>query len=80
MLLCVLAIDYIGFALSIFCFIIVFLRLAGVRKPLSLILSSVLGTVGLLYLFVKVVYLPLPKGAWLFERVTLFVYRALGII
>ena len=80
MLLCVLAIDTIGFALSNFCFIIVFLRLAGVRKPLSLILTSVLGTVGLLYLFVKVVYLPLPKGAWLFESVTLFVYRALGIM
>lgn len=80
MLLCVLAIDTIGFALSNFCFIIVFLRLTGVKKPLSLILASVLGTVGLLYLFVKVVYLPLPKGTWFFESVTLFVYRALGIM
>lgn len=80
MLLCVLGIDYLGFALSNFCFIMVFLRLAGVTKPLSLILASVLGTVGLLYLFVKVVYLPLPKGAWYFESVTLFVYRALGIM
>jgi hypothetical protein len=43
-------------------------------------LTSVLGTVILLYLFVKVVYLPLPKGAWFFEDLTLAVYRLLWII
>jgi hypothetical protein len=35
--------------------------------------------VGLLYLFVKVVYLPLPKGDGPFEMLTLWLYRALRI-
>jgi hypothetical protein len=39
----------------------------------------VLGTVLLLYAFVKVVYLPLPKGEGGFEALTLLVYRALRI-
>lgn len=36
-------------------------------------------TIGLLYLFVKVVYLPLPKGDGFFEAVTLALYRLLHI-
>jgi hypothetical protein len=80
MLLSILAIEYIGFLLSNLLFIIAFLSLAGVRKALSLVLTSVLGTVGLLYLFVKVVYLPLPKGAWFFDDLTVFIYRVLHII
>jgi hypothetical protein len=39
----------------------------------------VLGTVGLLYLFVKLVYLPLPKGDGPLEVVTLGLYRVLRI-
>ena len=39
----------------------------------------VVGTAVLLYTFVKVVYLPFPKGDGPFERVTLALYRALGI-
>ena len=72
--------DVVGFALANILFLLLFLRLAGVRKPLQLVAISVLGTVGLLYLFVKVVYLPLPKGQWLFDDVTILLYRVLRII
>jgi putative tricarboxylic transport membrane protein len=41
--------------------------------------TAVLATVILLYTFIKLVYLPFPKGAGPFERVTLALYRALGI-
>ena len=50
------------------------------RKLPSLIVTSLLGTIFLLYLFGKVVYLPLPKGDWIFNDLTIFIYRLLYII
>ncbi len=72
--------DVIGFPLSNFIFLPLFMRIAGLRKKVSLLLISVLGTVFLLYLFVKIVYLPLPKGQWFFDDLTIFLYRVLHII
>jgi hypothetical protein len=76
----VVAMDEIGFLLANLLFLIFFMRVAGMRKKISLLLTSALGTILLLYLFVKVVYLPLPKGHWFFEDLTIFIYRILGII
>jgi putative tricarboxylic transport membrane protein len=76
----VFAIDYIGFALANFLFMVAFLFLVGVRKIVPLILVSLLGTIGMLYVFVKVVYLPLPRGMGFFEDISLFIYRALFIL
>src|SRR5215207_9086065 len=53
----------LGFPITTAAFIVVFMVLCGARAPVMLGANAVLGTVGLLYLFVKVVYLPLPKGA-----------------
>ncbi len=72
--------DIIGFALANFIFLLLFMRIAGLRKKLPLLLTSVLGTIFLLYLFVKVVYLPLPKGQWFFDDMTILLYRVLHII
>jgi hypothetical protein len=72
--------DMIGFVLANFLFLLFFMRIAGYRRMGSLTLISVLGTIGLLYLFVKVVYLPLPKGQFFFDDLTIFLYRILYII
>jgi putative tricarboxylic transport membrane protein len=72
--------DIIGFPLANFLFLLLFMRIAGLRKKLSLLLASILGTVLLLYLFVKVVYLPLPKGQCFFDDMTIILYRILHII
>ncbi len=72
--------EILGFALANFIFLILFIRIAGMRKPPSLIVTSLLGTIFLLYLFGKVVYLPLPKGNWIFNDLTIFIYRLLYII
>ena len=72
--------DVIGFPLANFLFLLLFMRIAGLRKKLPLFLTSVLGTIFLLYLFVKIVYLPLPKGQWFFDDMTIFLYRVLHII
>ncbi len=56
------------------------MRVAGLKKKLPLLLTSALGTTFLLYLFVKVVYLPLPRGYWFFDDLTIFLYRILRLI
>jgi putative tricarboxylic transport membrane protein len=72
--------DILGFALANFLFLLLFLRIAGLRKKFPLTIIPVLGTVLLLYLFVMVVYLPLPKGQWFFSDLTIAIYRLLHII
>jgi len=72
--------DMLGFILANFLFLLLFMRIAGYRRAGSLTLISLLGTVGLLYLFVKVVYLPLPKGQFFFDDLTILLYRVLYII
>jgi hypothetical protein len=74
------AIGFLGFPIATALFIGSFLWLAGVRKFMVLSLTSVVGTVCMIYIFVKVVYLPLPKGDLFFETITLAIYRALFIM
>jgi putative tricarboxylic transport membrane protein len=69
----------LGFAITTVAFIASFMVLCGARAPVMLAANALIGTVGLLYLFVKVVYLPLPKGAGPFESATIALYRVLGI-
>ena len=69
----------LGFPLTNILFLLAFMRLVGTRRPLPLVVTAVLGTVALLYVFVKVVYLPLPKGAGVLEDFTIFLYRLLRI-
>jgi putative tricarboxylic transport membrane protein len=69
----------LGFPLATGLFIAAFMWLCGARAPLSIAANAIVGTVVLLYAFVRLVYLPLPKGAGPFEALTLALYRALGI-
>jgi putative tricarboxylic transport membrane protein len=75
----VLLASALGFPLTTAAFIAAFMALGGTRSPLVLGLNAAGGTVALLYLFVKLVYLPLPKGDGPFEALTLALYRALRI-
>jgi len=75
----VLAVPLIGFPLATAAFVAAFMGLAGVRTVRGLAASAAGGTIALLYVFVKLVYLPLPKGAGPFEDVTLALYRVLRI-
>jgi putative tricarboxylic transport membrane protein len=69
----------LGFPLTTAAFIVAFMALAGLRSPAGLGASAVIGTVGLIYVFVKIVYLPLPKGDGPFEVFTVALYRALRV-
>jgi hypothetical protein len=50
------------------------------RKVVPLVAVSVIGTAALVYVFAKIVYLPLPKGWGFFEDISLAIYRALFIM
>ena len=78
-LLYVLAAPVTGFPLATVGFVAGFMWVSGARSAAGIAAAAVLGTVGLLYLFVKAVYLPLPKGDGVFEAVTLALYRVLRI-
>jgi len=78
-LLYVLATPVTGFALATVGFVAGFMWVSGARSASGIAAAAVLGTVGLLYLFVKAVYLPLPKGDGPFEAVTLALYRLLRL-
>lgn len=69
----------VGFALATVMFIAAFMYVCGMRSAAALGLAALLGTTALLYLFIRLVYLPLPKGEGPFEAVSLTLYRALGI-
>ena len=75
----VLATPVTGFPLATVGFVAGFMWVSGARSAAGIAAAAVLGTVGLLYLFVKAVYLPLPKGDGAFEAVTLALYRLLRI-
>ncbi len=75
----VLATPVVGFPLATAAFIVAFMGLCGTRSLTALAANALVGTVLLLYLFIKLVYLPLPKGEGPFEPVSLALYRALGI-
>ena len=73
------AIDVVGFAIGTFLFLTSWFILGGVRQFVVIIANSVLGTGALLYLFLKVAYLPLPRGIEVFDTATVNLYRLLGI-
>ena len=73
------AMVYIGFALATFLFLFAWFVLGGMRRVLPAISYSFLGTLATLYLFLKVAYLPLPRGVGFMDAVTVQLYHFLRI-
>lgn len=76
----VIGMDLFGFLMANFLFLVSFMAITGVKKKSSLLLISLFGTILLLYLFVKIVYLPLPRGQGIFNDLTIYLYRLLQLI
>ena len=73
------AIPLVGFAWATPVFIAGWLLLGGLRRPLLIGLTTALGTVSVLYFFVKLSLMPLDRGKGVFEQATVALYRLLGI-
>jgi putative tricarboxylic transport membrane protein len=74
-----IAIPTIGFPLATLLFVIAWSALGGVRRPVVLASVSLIGTVALLYVFVRLALMPLNRGSGIFDQLTVGLYRLLGI-
>src|SRR5690625_3499528 len=72
-------IPVVGYPLATAGYTVLWLLLGGIRKPVLITLVSVLGTIFLLYMFVKLALMPLDRGQGGFAELTIAIYRFLHI-
>jgi putative tricarboxylic transport membrane protein len=68
-----------GFILCTFLYLALFMIIGRYRKIGVIATNSIVGTLLLVYIFMKVVYVSLPLGQGLFQRFSLLVLNILGI-
>ncbi len=68
------SVPYSGFLLSIFLFQVFFLLILKVKKVLVLVLFPLSLTVTLYIIFIKVLYIPLPRGVGFFLTLSRLFY------
>ena len=73
------AIPVIGFAMATAGFFLLWLPYGGVRKQHVVVSVTIVGTIALLYTFVKLTTMPLDRGIGVFDSLTVSIYRLLGI-
>jgi putative tricarboxylic transport membrane protein len=72
-------IPWAGFTAATVVFLLLWLLVGGIRKPLQLFSVTLIGTVVLLYIFVKLALMPLDRGQGIFGEFTIALFRLLGI-
>lgn len=70
----IFTISYIGFILASLLFVPIFLLNLGIRKVVPLIGTPVILTGFVYLLFIKVMYIPLPRGIGIFRLFSLIFY------
>jgi hypothetical protein len=71
--------QYIGFFLATMLYLAAFMYIGRFRRPVVVALTSVLGSLAFLVIFMKVVYVSLPLGAGPFRQFSVWALAALGI-
>lgn len=74
----VFATLYLGWVIATFVVTVVFLVLAGKRNLLIVVPLGLIFSLGLAYVFVKVVYISLPTGVGPFDAATVLLFELLG--
>jgi putative tricarboxylic transport membrane protein len=72
-------VSTLGFILSTFLYFGFFMIVGRYRKIWAILANSVIGTLVLVLIFMKIVYVSLPLGRGPFESVSLFVLKLMGI-
>lgn len=75
----VIASVYIGWVLATFAVVLAFLWLSGKRNPLIIVPVALVLSLGMVYVFVKIVYISLPTGVGAFDEFTILLFELLGI-
>jgi putative tricarboxylic transport membrane protein len=78
-LLYVPAMEMLGFFLATILYLASFMWIGRYRRPGIVALTSVLGTVAFVFVFMKVVYVSLPLGAGPFRQFSAWILAALGV-
>lgn len=78
-LLYVAASQQLGFFLATILYLVAFMWLGGYRRWPVIATVSVVGTLALLFIFMKLVYVSLPIGVAPFSEVTLLLMKLMGI-
>lgn len=73
------AIVNLGFFLCTAVFLAAFIRVGGYRRLGITLALGVAGSLAFLFMFMKVVYVSLPLGTGIFERLSILLMRAMGI-
>ncbi|MDZ4252655.1 MAG: tripartite tricarboxylate transporter TctB family protein [Sulfuritalea sp.] len=73
------AIPWAGFTAATVVFLLLWFLVGGIRKSLQLVSVTLIGTVVLLYVFVKLALMPLDRGQGAFGEFTIALFRLLGI-
>jgi putative tricarboxylic transport membrane protein len=73
------AMEYLGFFLATIAYLAAFMWIGRYRKPLVVALTSVLGTLAFVYVFMKIVYVSLPLGAGPFRVLSAWILAMLGV-
>ncbi len=72
-------VSILGFILCTFLYFALFMIVGRYRKTWAIVANSLIGTLVLVVIFMKVVYVSLPLGQEPFSGVTFFVLTLLGI-
>jgi putative tricarboxylic transport membrane protein len=72
-------ITTLGFIICTFLYFALFMIVGRYRKLWAILANSIIGTLVLVFIFMKIVYVSLPLGQGPFSSVTLFVLRLVGI-
>jgi putative tricarboxylic transport membrane protein len=78
-LLYVVAVQKLGFFLATVTYLIVFMLIGGYRRWGVIAAVSLIGTLLLLFIFMRLVYVSLPIGEEPFAQVTLLLMQLMGI-
>lgn len=70
---------YLGWLIATFVFTIVFLVVTDKRNPLIIVLAALVLSFGMVYVFVKIVYISLPTGVGAFDVITVRLFEIMGI-
>ena len=73
------AMEAIGFFLATILYLAAFMWIGRFRRPLAVALTSVLGTLAFVYVFMKIVYVSLPLGAGPFRQFSAWVLAIIGV-
>lgn len=69
----------IGFALATSLFIMLWCWFGNMRKPVVIVSVALIGTIALLWLFMGLALMPLPRGNGIFDGFSIFLLRITGI-